>query len=233
MTTAQTVVAVGTTPTGTTPTADPPPIASDTTAAPPPSEVPVTTAPAPAPVVSTAASTPASPGFVFYLSSPGSGDVASQLVLPLSVESPPVVAPVPNYDTDRDNDAGLLLKHDSGSGSEQSFRWDIPQPVALGGAVVVELFATGKNNNGPFTLDVWLRSCRGSDCTDIAYGRQTSNSPDQGFASMTFDLGTIDTVLAAGDALELVIGAPTESGRHVWLAYDAAAAASRIVFVRS
>ena len=120
-----------------------------------------------------------------------------------------------------------MLKHDSGSGSEQRFHWDIAQAVALRGAVVVELFATGKNNNGPFTLDVWLRSCRGSECTDLAYRRQTSDSPDQGFASMTFDLGTIDTVLAAGDALEIVIVAPTESGRHVWLAYDTAVAASR------
>ena len=50
---------------------------------------------------------------------------------------------------------------------------------------------------------------------------------------MTFDLGAIDTVLAAGDALEVVVSAPTESGRHVWLAYDTAVAASRVVFVGS
>ena len=67
----------------------------------------------------------------------------------------------------------------------------------------------------------------------LAYGRQTSDSPDQGFAAMTFDLGTIDTVLAAGDALEVVVAAPTESGRHIWLAYDTVAAASRVVFVRT
>jgi HD domain len=224
------VAVVGTTPTGTTATADAPPTATDpaTTPAPSPPEVPVTTAATPAPVQST----PASPGFVFYLSSPGSGDVVSQLVLPLSVESP-VPAPVPNYDTDRDDDVGLLLRHDSGSGSQQRFHWNIAEPVALRGSVMVELFATGKNNNGPFTLDVWLRNCRGSVCTDLAYLRHTSNSPDQGFTSMTFDLGTIDTVLAAGDSLELMIAAPTESGRHVWLAYDTAGAASRMVFVGS
>ena len=158
--------------------------------------------------------------------------MASQLVLPLSVDSP-VGAAVPNYDIDRDQDAGLLLKHNSGSGSEQRFHWDITQPVALRGAVVVELFATGKNNNGSYTLDVWLRSCSGSGCTDLAYRREAADSPDQGFAPLAFDLGTIDTVLAAGDALELVIVAPTESGRHVWLAYDTAVAASRVVFVGS
>ncbi len=132
------LVAVATTPTGTTATPEAPPSATDpaatTAPAPPPEEVPVTAAPGPAPVAPTPAPTPASPGFVFYLSSPGSGDVSSQLVLPLSVESPQGAALVPNYDTDRDSEAGLLLKHDSGSGSEQRFRWDVPEPVALRGA---------------------------------------------------------------------------------------------------
>ncbi|HWM22189.1 MAG TPA: HD-GYP domain-containing protein [Ilumatobacteraceae bacterium] len=229
VTTRPRVVTAGTTPTETTVTQETPPVASSPEATvPPPTAGPDTTPATTAPVVST----PPSNDFVFYLSSPGSGDVASQLVLPLTVDSPAAAA-VPNYDTDRDNDAGLLLKHDSGPESEQRFHWDTAQAISLRGAVMVELFATGRNHNGSFALDVWLRSCRGSVCTDLAYRRQVADSPDQGFGPMTFDLGTIDAVLAAGDALELVILTPTASGRHVWLAYDTAAAASRIVFVGS
>ena len=46
---------------------------------------------------------------------------------------------------------------------------------------------------------------------------------------MTFDLVPIATSLEPGDVLELVVSVPTPSGHHVWLAYDTAAAASRIV----
>jgi hypothetical protein len=167
-------------------------------------------------------------GTVFYLASPGSGDVVSQPVLLLSVDQPPVLASVPNYDTDRDNDTGLLLKHDSGSESEQLFRLELTQAVHLQSAIPVELFASARNSNGSFTLDVRLRGCHGTDCTEIAFGSATATSTGVGFVSMTFDLVPIDTVLHAGDVLELVISVPT-SGHHVWLAYDTAAAASRIV----
>ena len=167
-------------------------------------------------------------GTAFYLASPGSGDVASQSVLLLSVDQPPALASVPNYDTDRDNDTGLLLKHNSGAESEQLFRLELTQAVQLRGAVPVELFASARHSNGSFTLDVRLRSCRGTDCTEIAYRRVTATSTGAGFVSMAFDLVPIETALEAGDVLELVISVPN-SGRHVWLAYDTAAAASRIV----
>jgi hypothetical protein len=149
-------------------------------------------------------------------------------VLPLSFDPPPVLGSVPNYDTDRDNDTGLLLKHDSGSESEQLFQLQLTQEVQLRGVIPVELFASARNSNGSFTLDVRLRACRGTDCTELAYKRVAATSTGVGFVSMTFDLVPAETVLAAGDTLELLISVPT-SGHHVWLAYDTAAAASRIV----
>ncbi|HEX4983912.1 MAG TPA: HD-GYP domain-containing protein, partial [Ilumatobacteraceae bacterium] len=191
----------------------------------PPATPPATDPPPTAPTTA-APPTPIQDGTVIYLSSPGSGDVESRTVLPLSVDQPPVLASVPNYDTDRDNDAGLLLKHDSGPESEQLFRLELMQAVHLRGVIPVELFASARNNNGSFTLDVRLRSCRGTDCTEVAYERVTATSTGIGFVSMAFDLVPIDTVLSAGDALELVISVPT-SGHHVWLAYDTSATASR------
>lgn len=56
----------------------------------------------------------------------------------------------------------------------------------------------------------------------------SATSTGVGFVSITFDLVPIATLLEPGDMLELVISVPT-SGHHVWLAYDTAAAASRIV----
>lgn len=169
---------------------------------------------------------------VFYLLSPGPGDVPSQAVLQLGIELPPELALVPNYDTDRDDEPGLTLEHASDSRREQRFRWDTAQTIHLRGAITVQLHATGRNNSGPFTLDVRMRSCRGADCTDIANRRESTISPEQGFASITFDLGPIDAVLAAGDALELLITVPTESASDVWLAYGATVAASRFNFVQ-
>jgi hypothetical protein len=153
-------------------------------------------------------------------------------VLPFTTAHP-IALFVPNYDTDRpDNAPGLTLKHDSGSESEQRFGWDATQSVRFRGTVDVVLYATGKNNNGSFVLDARLRSCRGSDCTEIAYDRTSAGSPllGLGYTTVTFELGAIDVVLAAGDSLELSVMVPTESGRHVWLAYDTLLTASRLDF---
>jgi hypothetical protein len=189
---------------------------------------PTTTTSGPTPV--TAPSSGDVSDRLLYLSSPGSGDVASQLVLPLSDESPPALDVVPNYDTDRDHEPGLTLERGS---SSQRFRWDIAHAVELRGAVAVQLHATAADNRGPFTLDVALRSCRASVCTDIASRRESTISPSQGFSAITFDLGVVDLTVGAGDAIELVIAAPAESGGDVWLAYDATVAPSRFVYART
>jgi hypothetical protein len=167
---------------------------------------------------------------VLYLLSPGTGDVASQPVLALGAEAPPAVSPVPNYDTDRDNDTGLLLKQNSGSESVQSFRWEVAGSLHVRGAVTVELHATARNQSGPFALDVRLRICRGAACTEIGYGRASAESPDDGYGVLEFDLGAIDVALLPGDAVELVIEVPFDSPHHVWLAYDTAATPSRFTF---
>ena len=48
---------------------------------------------------------------------------------------------------------------------------------------------------------------------------------------MTFDLGTIDVVLAAGDSMELTVSAPPDSAHHVWLAYDSLFTQSHLTFI--
>jgi hypothetical protein len=215
----------------TTPTTREPTTVTILQPSPPATTTTTTTTAAPAP--GTTRSTDALTDVVVFLTSPGAGDVASQPVLPLGLDVPPVLPVVPNYDTDRDSDPGLTLTRDSDAQREQRFRWEITQEVRLDGPAAVQLHATGAHNRGPFTLDVGLRSCRGSECNDIASRRESTISPGQGFATITFDLGRIDVALTPGDTVELVIGVPPDSASDVWLAYDTTATASRFAFVET
>ncbi len=200
-----------------------------TTAA--PATTPATTAPPPTTTATTAPPT-AMQGLTLYLTSPGTGDVAWQRYLPLTTEFPlsPLLPPVPDYDAD--GEMGRTLKHQAGSDnaeSEQSFRWDAPQTVRFRGTVDVVLYGRRRNATGPFMLDVWLRSCRGTDCTEIKYQQASANPILPGYVTLNLDLGSIDAVIAAGDSLEFLIAAPASSN-HVWLAYDTPLTPSQLVF---
>jgi HD domain-containing protein len=218
----------------------PPTTAPGTTA--PGTTAPATTAPpeTTAPGTTQAPVPPALPStLMLFLKSPGTGDVASQPVLLLSTETPDrsEASPIPDYDTDRDNnDPGLTLKEKGSKkeGSEQSFQWSAPQALRLRGDIDVVLHARrDEKQGGPFMLDVLLRSCRGTDCTLIAYQRVSGDSPDEDddvpYVTLNLDLGSIDTELASGDALELLIVAP-KSGHKVRLVYDTSSTPSNLVF---
>ena len=142
----------------------------------------------------------------------------------------PLSPPVPDYDTD--GEPGLTLRYESGSGqdeSEQSFRWDAPEAVQVRGTVDVVLHAMRRNSDGSFMLDVRLRSCRGDECTEIKYQRVAADPLVADYETLHLDLGSIDTTLAPGDTLELLIVAP-ESGKQVWLAYDTPFTPSHLTF---
>jgi hypothetical protein len=160
-----------------------------------------------------------------YLTSPGSGDVVSQPVLPLTTGEV-VDASVANYDKDRNIDPGLTLFRES----SQRFRWEITQPTGFHGAAAVVLHATGKHRHGAFLVDVWLSKCQGDTCHTIGCARAEGESPADGWDELTFELDEIDVELAPGDALELRVEVPGESEHHVWLAYDSLQTPSRFVF---
>jgi hypothetical protein len=160
-----------------------------------------------------------------YLTSPGSGDVVYQPVLPLTAGGV-VDASVANYDKDRNGDPGLTLFRES----SQRFRWEITQAGRLHGTAAAVLHATGKHHHGGFLLDAWLCLCRGDTCETIGYARAEGESPADGWDESTFEFGAIDVELAPGDALELTVEVPAESEHHVWLAYDSLQTPSRFAF---
>jgi hypothetical protein len=170
------------------------------------------------------------PDMTLYFTSPGTGDLARQRYLTLTTESPvsPLSPPVPDYGGD--GEPGLTLKDETGLGqeeSEQSFRWDASQAVQFRGTVNVVLHAKRRISDGPFMLDVRLRICGGTDCTEIKYQQVSSDQLGEDYVTLNPEFGSIDIELAAGEALELLIGAPPE-GRQVWLAYDTAFTPSQL-----
>lgn len=139
-------------------------------------------------------------------------DAPSQPVLPLAEGAPPAV-PLPNYDTDRDNDPGLgLVKSpdglDSTEGDEvQRFR----MPVAAGRAI-----------DGPIDAVMWVRShqeyphmvevavgvydCVGTSCVPIATGSRTTIAW-MAFTPVSVGLDTVNHVVPAGHELEIRVAA--------------------------
>ena len=47
------------------------------------------------------------------------------------------------------------------------------------------------------------------------------------------NFGAIDVVLTSGESLELVVTAPSDADRDVWLAHDSTGAPSRFTFDQS
>jgi hypothetical protein len=90
------------------------------------------------------------PSTNLYLTSPGSGDLAWQDVLPLAPGAPadPTVA---NYDSDRNGDPGLTLLRGTDA-DHQHFRWDVGESVRLRGSLGVALHAVGKHRTGGFLV---------------------------------------------------------------------------------
>jgi hypothetical protein len=220
------------------PTAAPPPSSAPATSptTPPTSAATTTTAPPPTTVTTTTAPPAAMPGLTLYLTSPGAGAVASQPVLPLATATPTALL-VANYDTDRNADPGLTLARGGGEGvGSQRFRWTAAANVRFTGSIDVRLFVTGPGllNTANLVVDAELRRCGPSTCTTLASAQRTSPGPLLGlpllWGEVALPLGAIDTVLAAGDALELVVSAAPSSSRDVWLGYDATVAASRLAF---
>ena len=178
-----------------------------------------------------------------YLTSPGSGNVASQPVLPLTT-GVPNGSSSPNYDTDRNGNPWLTLKPgDPPATAAQRFEWLASSPVRFRGTTGATLWLTGPApgllQSRNLVVDVELRRCAAGVCSTIATDGGSSSGPVLNllgiivvWTPVTLDFGAIDVVLAPGESLELVVTARTGSD-DVWLAYDASAAQSRFDFVQT
>lgn len=178
----------------------------------------------------------------WYLRSLGPGDASSTPKLPLAVAAGPTNGALPNYDIDRDDADGLLLREAASGLSQQlaetdpsKFQlWSYTMPAAtrLSGNARVTLYGAMRNMaadlNGRvrvFLLDCSSTTSAGADCSTIAVGTVTrrpwSNAPDT-WVGFTAFMGDVDYSVSAGRAvvLKLVVGG-AESEDDMWFAYDA------------
>jgi hypothetical protein len=173
-----------------------------------------------------------------HLGTAGRGDTASQPVLPLQIDAPPAVA-LPNYDTDRDDDPGLMIKKDGAglNGSDptkvQRFRVDVATDGTLVGDAKVRLYVAAKDfEKKTIHVATGLYRCdSGGSCSLIADGDKRVGNANR-FKSVTIPMGEVDVPFVAGDRLELRVVVLDDSDDDAWFAYGTAASPAHVKLSR-
>ena len=200
------------------------PHASDTTTSSTEPDEPATT------TTTTTTTTPTEPPLVgedesLYLLPGGSGDQASQWLLPFGRERP-ADGPLYNYDTDRDDFPGLLIAKDGAgvAGTDptkvQRFRTVFSSVGRLDGDVLVELDVAAKDfAKQDIHVEIELRKCdtQGS-CGSLGIAERTVQNADR-LKKAIIELEGIDAVFQVGDTLELRIAILDDSEDDAWLAF--------------
>ena len=172
---------------------------------------------------------------------PPIGSTGAQQRLPMD-STAPTATTLHNYDADRDDFAGLLIKK---GGSEDRYifpdgnfqNWRHPAPpggLVLAGDVEVTLFSAMKD----FTADkrgyiqVYLRDCTGNSCTTIASGSLDRGqwNDASGWSEDTIVLSGVNYTVAAGRQLELKILVDDDSDDDMWFAYDTTTHQARLTW---
>ncbi|MGD9996569.1 MAG: HD-GYP domain-containing protein [Ilumatobacteraceae bacterium] len=164
----------------------------------------------------------------WLLGSSAPGDVVSQAVLPL-VTRAPLNSSLPNFDTDRDSNAGLLIRKGGvlalgDPATMQRFRFTPSAVWHLDADASVRLYAApaGLLLDG-MTVNVALTRCTGQaldNCTVLATASQSFVGLLSQFQVVDIDLGRVQATIASPGALELWVVADASSSRDLWLAYD-------------
>jgi hypothetical protein len=158
----------------------------------------------------------------------GGGQSQAQEYLPL--DEALSTGPLPNYDTDRDGAAGLLVQRGAGLGDPDTTRrqrWfdEAGGLLIVNKAVTLDIWATVENFDQPSTghLVAGLYNCAANKtgCVLVASGSATFSQSSFGadFGPVTVPMGTIDLTLLPGRALMVEVAVPASSGGDLWLAY--------------
>ncbi len=205
------------------PPATPPGPPPTSTTSPPPATTTTTTSPASPASTTTTTTVPLARLEQVYLAPSGPGDTVSQTYLPLVSTSFPDI-PLPNYDTDRDAFAGLVIAKDKAGvgGSDpttiQHFTLSAKEPTLVQGEVTVHVIVAAKDfSDVDINVEAGLYRCSTS-CRPLAVGDKWVPNASR-FKPANLDLGALDLVLAAGERLELRIAVLDGSGDDAWLAF--------------
>ena len=197
----------------------------------PASGAPVTTAPASTvatttTVAATTTTLPGTTGF-FLFTSPVQGDTTSQEVLPMAQRLVRQLV-LPNYDTDRDGDAGLTVVRGGALATGdplrmQRFSFDPPTAIDARGRARVQLWVAAANGSNR-DLGVVVAVARCADarpCVVLASGRADVEADAGAFELVTVDLGRLSSAIPASQHLEVWVVADATSESDLVLAYDA------------
>jgi hypothetical protein len=164
----------------------------------------------------------------WLLGSSASGNVTSQAVLPL-VSRAPLNGSLPNFDTDRDSAAGLLIRKGGALALGDSTRLQRFQllpgtNVDVQGAASVRLYgAPAGGLLDTMTVTVGLMECTGSgwsSCNTVASATKSFTGLLGLYQTVDVNLGVINENFAGSHSLEIWVVANASSSKDLWLAYD-------------
>lgn len=167
------------------------------------------------------------------------GHTSSQPVLPAELAVSP--GTLPNYDTDRDGDPGLMIKKGKGldeTDPTKRQRWAAPILSPLAGQIAIDPvvhvwvatkdFDTGKIGS----VEVGVYDCDAShgDCQLLSYGYEWFDQWDfdDDFGEVVVTMSPIDHAFAPGRSGVLVIATADDSDDDLWFAYGTSDYPSRI-----
>ena len=163
---------------------------------------------------------------------PPTGDTASHAVLPMSTSSPSATT-LYNYDTDRDTDAGLIIKK-GGSGVDETNAakyqvWRtgaLDSALLISGDVFVEFWTSLVNfkQNVAGEATIFLRDYDGaSGYVEIGNGVRSDSDWQGGsstFVKKTITIPGLSYTIPKGHQLEVKVIVGSGTGGNMWWVYD-------------
>ncbi|MGI9597695.1 MAG: hypothetical protein ACR2QK_16145, partial [Acidimicrobiales bacterium] len=158
----------------------------------------------------------------------GAGSTSSRSSLPLATSA--AAGPLPNYDSDRDDQPGLLLGKGAGLGETdqtkmQRWRSGTNLTGSVEGTPIVEIWAATKDfdtgKSGRLVAGIYDCNTALSDCGLLASGGATFRQASFGseFGRVSIEMSPVATELGQGRALMLKIAVADSSDDDLWLAF--------------
>ncbi len=162
-----------------------------------------------------------------YLGNPGSGNTSSSPSLAMSPTSPSGSV-LPNYDTDRDSEAGLgLAKDGTGLGTSdptkyQEWTWTLPAGQTMSGLMEFWIWVGAKDGNGGETIGIAARvQFCDPGCVTVGSDTWSGGSSPGGPGVVQMNFGSVSQTLSAGVVVKIKVVAPDSlATTNIVLGYD-------------
>jgi hypothetical protein len=177
----------------------------------------------------------------YYLENPGTGNTSSSAHLNL-VTTAPTLATLPNYDTNRDSFAGLLLAKGNGlsetADTTKNQRWSLVGPIVSNVPVKLRLWSAMKgfdtSKRGSVVAGLYqcndnpnFAGCSLLDQATLAPSSAWSGGSNT-WVQKVWDFGTVNLNVPSNRRLYVKLAVNSASEDDMWFAYDTAAMPSAL-----